>query len=311
LITLKVEKTKVRNVDRYLSVLPPRSTFRIISAAGEGSLARAGLEEDATSGVTFLPAIVGRVTGYNAEGRYVTRRDLPKEERYVGSREFTRTEWHGPEGREVTDTVDYYRMCYPRDLVPPPSVELTLVDDAGKLLFVSPELTYVPENSEHNKHTINLMLELFGSCEIVLENLARLSPPATRRVNWVMLPPGEHPWDRIEAHVKAVFKGKAPTVAAAVLMRQDVIVAHRPSAIYTGQAGFSDYFAYIFKDRGLVVLESVFYGNALYVFGQNWEATSMLTKADIIRNDLAAARIIHSRDWIAHLADVMRPMAAE
>lgn len=307
---MHIDKTKVLNEDLYLSVLPPGSTFKIISDADAKAFARAGIADDTARGTMFLPSIVGRISRFNAEGRHVVRRDLPKEERYIGSREFTRTEWHGRDRVEVTDTVDYFRMCYPRELQPPPGVELTLGNDAGKLVFVSPELTYVPANGDHNKHVINLMLELFGSCEVVLEDLARLTPPEARRVNWVMLPPGEHPWDRIESHIKAVFRGKTPSVAAAVILRQDVILSHGPSSIFTGMAGFSDYIAYVFRDRGLVVLESVFYGNALYVFGENWEALSMLTKAEIIRNDLAAARIIHSRDWIAHLADVLRLRAA-
>jgi len=305
-----IQRTKIHNVDRYLSMLPPRSTFKIISAADAGAIARAGLDEGAETGITFLPAIVGRMTKLNAEGSFVVRRDLPKEGRYVGSREFTRTEWHGRDRFEVTDTVDYYRMCYPREQLAPPGVELMLVDDGEGKLFVSPELTYIPESGEQNKHVINMMLELFGSCEIVLENLARLTPPGARRVSWVMLPPGEYPWERIEAHIKSVFKGRTPTVARAVLVRQEVIQAHAPSAIYSGFAGFSNYIAYVFGERGLVVLESIFYGNALYVFGENWAALSTFTKAEIIRNDLAVARIVHSKDWIAHLASALRKKAA-
>jgi len=307
---MRIEKTKVRNLDRYLSALPPRSTFKVISSANAKALEVAGFDQSASAGATILPAIVGRVSRFNAEGRYVTRRDLPKENRYIGSREFTRQEWRGRDQvEEVTDTVDYYRLCYPRVLVPPPSIELTLVKGDEGAIIVSPELVYSEQDADHNKHVVNLWLELFGSCEIVLEDLAKLSPPAARRVNWVMLPPGEHPWERIEVHIRAVFKTRTPTVAQAVLMRQGVILSHRPSAIFRGAAGFSDYIAYVFADRGLVVLESIFYGNALYIFGQDWEALSALTKAQIIHNDLAKARIIHSRGWIANLADELRPRA--
>lgn len=307
---MRIERTQIRNVDRYLKLLPPKSTFKIITDATAAALARAGFEEGAASGATILPAVRGRTSRFNAEGKWHVRRDLPKEERFLFSRVFRRMEWHGQERVEVEDVVDYKRMCYPRELVAPPGVELTYVEHDADKLIVSPELQYTPANDANNRHVINLMLELFGSCEIVLENLARLTPPATRRAHWVMLPPGEDPWDRIKAHVKGVYGKKSPQIAEAVLLRQQTILAHEPKDIIQGTAGFSDYIAYLFPDRGLVVLESVFYGNAMYLFGQDWEKLSQLTKAQIIQGELAEERIVHTKGWIGRLADVMRPKAA-
>jgi len=177
--------------------------------------------------------------------------------------------------------------------------------------MISPTLTYASADAESNKHVINMMLELFGSCEIVLENLAELSPAAERRVNWAMLPPGEHPWDHIVSHVEKVFSKKSPTVASAVLLRQEIIRSFEPTSIYRGLAGFSDYIAYTFPSQQIVVLESVFYGNALYVLGDNWEAVSRLTKSEIINGGLALERIIHSKGWVANLASALRAKAAE
>lgn len=308
---MHIERTKIHKVDRYLSILPPKSMFKVISVANEGALARAGFEANAATGSTILPSATGRVSSFNASGRCVTRRDLPREERYIMTREFTRTEWHGRDREEVTDLVDIYRLCYPREMIPPPAVELSIVENEGERLVTSPTLQYVSENAEHNKHVINLMLELFGECEIALENLGRLTPPTIRRANWVLLPPGEHPWGRIEAHIKATFRGKAPTVEKAVLARQQAILTLGPSTIVTGKGGFSDYIAYILRDRDLVILESVYYGNALYVLGDNWEAISRMTKAEIIRDDLAEDRIVHTKGWFARLASVLLPKAAE
>lgn len=308
---MQIEKTKVLNVDRYLNVLPPGSTFKVISRVDDKALQRAGFPASSEEGTLVLPRIVGRVSRFNAEGKWIVRRDLPKEERYVGSREFRRVEWHGQDRVEVEDTVDYYRMCYPRELQPPPAVELALVNVDGEQIACTATLTYSKGTAELNKHTINLMLELFGACEIVLEDLARLDPPSTKRVNWMMLPPGEHPWSRIEEHIKEVFSGRAPSVSKAVLARQEVILSYGPSSVFRGLAGFSDYIAYEFKGKGMVVLESVFYGNALYLFGERWEELSQRTKAEIIQHGLAEHRIIHSKGWVVHLAEVMRPKAAE
>ncbi len=299
---MRIDRTQIRNLDRYLSVLPPGSRFKVISEVDDQLLQRMGLELPATAGATALPSIVGRTTRFNAEGKWNVRRDLPKEFRFVGSRSWVRTEWRGrDQSEEVEDTVDIFRWAYPRDLIAPPSVELTYVEQLGRRAVVSPELTFQSADADLNKHVINLMLEVFRSCEIVLHDLARLTPPAELRANWVMLPPGEHPWERIEAHIGKVFAGKAPSVEKAALHRQTVILTYKPSSIWRGLGGFSDYVAYIFPDRGLVILESVHYGNALYVLGENWEDISTLTKAQIIQHNLAKHRIVHSKGWVGNL----------
>jgi hypothetical protein len=56
------------------------------------------------------------------------------------------------------------------------------------------------------------------------------------------------------------------------------------------QGGFSDYIAYVFAERRLVVLESVRKGNAIYVFGQNWDRFSKLSKAEILDRNCSDPR---------------------
>jgi hypothetical protein len=169
-----------------------------------------------------------------------------------------------------------------------------------------------PTHADLNKHVINLLLEVFGSCEVVLAGLEKLTPPAFKRTNWVMLPPGEHPWEQIENHIKKVLGSRSPTLEKAILDRQNTILAHKPTKIYKGTAGFSDYVAYIFDAQGLVILESIYRGNALYVLGENWENVSRLSKAEILKNELHENRIIHSKGWKVRLAQVLNmPMAAE
>lgn len=309
---MHITKTQIRNLDRYLSALPPGSSFKVVSEVDDQALALMGFDDThLKTGTVALPLAVGRVSRFNAEGRWLVRRDMPKELRYIGSRSWVRKEWRGRgETEEVEDTIDAYRWAYPRDFVEPPSIELTYREHEGQRLAVSPALTFDQASAETNKHVINLMLELFGSCDIVLEDLARLSPPVERRVNWVMLPPGEHPWERIESHIRKVFGGKAPSIAKAVLQRQEVILSHGPTATWRGVGGFSDYIAYVFDDRGLVVLESVHYGNAFYVLNEEWEELSKLTKAQIIRHQLAEYRIVHSKGWVVKLFEVLKRRAA-
>ena len=106
---MHVDRRYIRNLDRYLSILSADSPFKVVADANQAAIAKVGFAERPTDNATLLPAIVGRVTRFNAEGRWITRRDLPKELRYIGSRSWVRVEWHGQDKQEVEDTVDINR----------------------------------------------------------------------------------------------------------------------------------------------------------------------------------------------------------
>jgi hypothetical protein len=59
------------------------------------------------------------------------------------------------------------------------------------------------------------------------------------------------------------------------------------------QHGFNGYIVFGYADLGLFVLESLEHGNATYVFGQDWEQLSALTKKEILHGGLQEERIIH------------------
>ena len=45
------------------------------------------------------------------------------------------------------------------------------------------------------------------------------------------------------------------------------------------------------------ILESLIYGNAIYVFDKNWLEFSKLTKKEILDENLHMKRIIHKKGW--------------
>ena len=53
-------------------------------------------------------------------------------------------------------------------------------------------------------------------------------------------------------------------------------------------------------------MESLYLGNATYVFGDDWLNISMLTKNDIIQGKLSLARIIHDRGWEKKISELLR-----
>ena len=97
-----------------------------------------------------------------------------------------------------------------------------------------------------------------------------------------MLPEGRHPFERIGAHLDVVLQRSGQNARRVIRDRQETILAHGPSEMHVGLGGFENYIAYVFADRGLVVLECIRHGNAIYVFGQGWKAIAQLSKAEII-----------------------------
>jgi hypothetical protein len=65
-----------------------------------------------------------------------------------------------------------------------------------------------------------------------------------------------------------------------------------------------------FPEENIYVVESAFYGNATYVFRQDWEQLSQLTKAEIITGSLHTDRIIHTQGWEHRLAQWLPRRAA-
>lgn len=70
-----------------------------------------------------------------------------------------------------------------------------------------------------------------------------------------------------------------------------------PDSIIQDTGGYTGYLAFGFKDKELFIFDSIKYGNATYIFEDDWEEVSKLTKKEIIRNDLAVDRIYHDNNW--------------
>jgi len=162
--------------------------------------------------------------------------------------------------------------------------------------LVTDPLEYIDGNHAALLHRTNLLRELFGSAEVLTQELEQYLKVDVRRVNWELLPPGEMPWPRLQAHVKPLIdqmgKRKGPTAESRLKLLAEEGEA---ASAAVGLAGFRGYIAFDFGENR--VFESLYYGNATYVFGSDWEELSQLSKAEIIRGDHAKARIIHQPGW--------------
>lgn len=190
--------------------------------------------------------------------------------------------------------MDIVRKCYPRKITPPPAIEMTVLDVDGKLRLVSK----VPANSTDDeiKHVVNLFLEFFEECHLTDDpkSVPIVNPT---RVNWRLLPSGGSPWARAKSAVTARIANSSNDNQSIIVDRQEFVCSLEPDDVYVGEGGFTDYLAYVFKAKKLVVLESLTSGNAIYVFDKNWKAFSHLTKREILSRNLHRERIIHATGW--------------
>ena len=160
----RIERVRIRNIDNYLTGIPSEANFYVCKKLNEISLKikeTIGFTNLVEIGEQVLPRIIGSISRFNAQGGFLKLKDLPMETCY---REIAVKDWHG--NYHYVD-VPYKR--YQRKEIKAPGIELKIVEKNGILFLTSPLLHRNEDNRSEIKHTINLFLELFGSCEILDE----------------------------------------------------------------------------------------------------------------------------------------------
>lgn len=257
-----------------------------------------GFTAEFRDGEKILPAVLNPATRRNAEKFYVADKSLPKE-KYYQTLWWTRQEWAGRgETREVTDYVDIPKERYPQIEYQPYSVELALKhDEENKIFVITPPIEFCDQNKKKLINTINIFLTVFGECEVLAENYEQLIPTKVIRLNWEILPQGEYPWEKIKDDLEKISKPESKTARKMLLDRCEYIHSFRPDFLAYGKSGFRGYVVFGFRKQKIYVLESVYRNNATYVFGEDWEILSQLSKAEILAGGLQEARLIHNDNW--------------
>lgn len=292
----------IRNIDQHLdpSNYGNRRIFGVkLDPHTNQLLTNIGFSPNPSLGDSVLPAPdFGPVSRFNAEGKVKIHRDQPMETAY------RQVEWHWNEFRGRYDTEEQSKIVdvpydrYPRTFIAPPSVELTIGKTAsGNKALLAPPILPTQENKEDALHIINLFLEIFNECEVFSELLEEMITSPIRRLNWRILPPGRYPWPKLKTEIaqilKDIKKGNQPVIEA----RLESINSYGPDFHAVGEAGFRGYVIFGFPQKNLFLLESMYFGNATYVFADNWESLSKRTKAEILNENLQKDRIIHREGW--------------
>jgi hypothetical protein len=296
-----IKKKRVRNIATNAPFIKNGQKYQVgisLSSVSTSKLKQLGLEK-ATVGDSVLPsAEFGPVSRYNAEGKSVPNKKLPKETMYRQA-EWCWKQWAGRgETIEVCKIVDVPYKRYPRTHFAPPSIELAvLTDSQGERVIVTPAIKYEVGNENDLTHGVNLILEIFGECRFFDDSLSQIIKVPLKRLNWSLLPPGERPWATLKNELQPIIKQVSKGKRRVIENRLETINKHKPNFAAVGTGGFSGYVVLGFPKINLYVLESLLYGNATYILGSDWKNLSQLTKKEILANELHEERIIHQESW--------------
>lgn len=299
---MKIKKKRIRSPKNYLIGIESEKKFYIgikVSETELSKLVRTGFSKLVNIGEQVLPTVIGKVTDFNANGSFEKLTDLPKETIY---RDVETTDWHGY--RHYV-SVPYQR--YQRKPIPAPNIELTIVENNGEKIIVSPSINNSKKNEFLIKHKINLFLETFGECEILKEDLSP-SFKNIKKLNWNVLPEGKYPWSELKDKVTEIVEkyNYSKEGKKRIENRISLINKYSPDFIAIGNAGFHGYMVFGFPKKGIYLLESVHLGNATYIFGDDWEKLSKLSKKEILDENLHKDRIVHRKLWHFNIMKILK-----
>lgn len=293
------QRKSVRSLSIYEPTIQRLGDFRVVYPIPDDPqrLRALGFDGNPAEGESIIPPQAGPVSTFNANGREIVRKDLPKvsQSRMVWA---SWNDWHGTphSGMQIRS-----QQVYQKELIPPPEEYITVMQSGPGPVLASRALSRTVDSDERIVHIINLFLELFGSIEITSVDLKSAQSLNVRRLNWRILPPGEFPFERAKNELFEYLDRVDESVRPVVQTRIKSVTQYKPDFVAVGVGGFREYVVFGFQSKNIYVLESPSLGNATYVFKNNWTEVSTLSKKEILDGALHEARLVHNHRWTGAL----------
>lgn len=291
-----IEAKTIKSVARvYAEARGARKVYFVIDAKSVSgdNLNRLGLEKLGRDGDALLPSNVGKVSDFNISGKEIKRKDLPMIKKAIPIYR-TWKDWHGQEHSGVQHRV---MDVYPIDFIRAPIERIILKNIDGEWYFATRKIDFDTESKTAVLHLANLFLECFGHFKIFDIEDHKIADVPIRQLQWEVLPPGKYPWNKAKEYVKPHLQRLTPSAKGVIEHRMRLLSQYEPDFLATGRGGYSGYFVYGFAKKKAYFLESIHLNNATYIFGDNWEELSSLSKDEIINGEYEHSRIIHDSQW--------------
>lgn len=297
-----IKKKRIVKVDKYLKFLDDNSKFvlgiRIDKFINDSIKSIFNLEKITSDKLYFPDPQIGIMSRRNAIGEYKVLKNEPKEVRYR-AQQWSLKDWGGNTHSRTT-YVPY--EAYRRHKILPKEFKFRIIDNEnlGDLFVINKNFNNNKLEYEEIKFVINLILEIFGKCEVFIlgdDNII-LDNKLVESVNWEILPKGERIWSCFNnRQINNVSKSEKILIDD----RFNYINSFNPTSIKKGLGGYSDYLVFEFKDKNIYFFDSIIYGNAIYVIENDWKEVSKMSKKDILTLGMVKERIIHNDNWKKNL----------
>lgn len=285
--------------------------------AKTGELAYLGITFSEDGGVVaqervFPSPARGRFSRLNTNGTELVHRDRDKVTKTFSD---VRPNYGDPS--KGYHWIFWDRLVYQRSRVLPPLDEFMVrIVPRGDGIWnatVSIART-LDKNAQEFKTELNFMLNLVaeqcGFADVSVSTLSEEQFKQSERIDWEVFPPGTRE-RMIQRILRSVNEAKRQVLERQLEIRLKVMeeIAEKSGRVvnwYYSDVGLAGYFAADFGD-GVVVLENIRYGNALYVLGEDWKEISRRSRTEILRGAFGTyERITHRGYWPDRLRAYLR-----
>lgn len=249
------------------------------------------------NGESIIPAgIFWKFSKENIDWKEIVRRDLPKIAWYKEII-WTWQQWTWGGGTEEKEKITYRKYeKYPRENVNPFNIEFAYCEiEWRKMLFILDTFEFWVSDSDKIIFSINLLLEIFWEALVVDVDLKKIPEVEEySRANWKFFPT----WEGFDKAFSDVLDKKYKTDKQKwpILARKNFLESLKPKKRIIWTWWFNWYIAYLYSSD-FVILESIYYWNAIYIFWNDWEELSKMTKKQVLDWWYEKARIIHSEEY--------------
>jgi hypothetical protein len=167
---------------------------------------------------------------------------------------------------------------------------------------------YLQSRTEFESLTSELRAELRNRHKTVADlikaveiNFSGQSLGKVGRLSWVLLPESE------EGHFPHIVKHYRQLEEQNPQIKYEVERLHKVHSlkadhIYVGMEEFEGYVVFYFASIKSAILECPIQNNAIYVFHNDWQKLSRLSKSELLsQHSHSVQRIIHTGDWFSRL----------
>lgn len=251
---------------------------------------------------------VGRYSNYNANGRTITKKGLPKV-----PKSFTNTvpifgDW-GKGSVDVTRTI----LVFPKEYWLPQNytIKINLLGEKEEAFDFKFSIdVHLLKNDEKFMDKLlyqcNLLMENTGHCDVFTKEASDKDYIETLQVEWEIFPPGQKNFEKNIQRLISKHRNPLKKIIDIYSDRMEFFEELKPIRYISGTNSFSSYFGAQITEN-LVVLESASYGNAIYILFEEWEELSKMSRTELLNSENRNfERVTHTGNWKNKVRNAMK-----